>query len=426
MPSSGGAGGACFIIAADHGSRGCVTCLSARLAAERARTAGDRRLRRASSSRASSARPRTSTPRTTCAPGRAPTSRRSPRAASRFEVIYASKALPLHRRLPRDERGGPLVRRGLRRRAAPGPGRGGFDARADLHARQQQVRGRAGLRARARRRPHRASTRSTRSTGSRGRPPAGPAPRHARIEPQHPRLIHTGQEDSKFGFPMRDVERALERLRGRRARACAACTPTSARRSSTWRRSSRLADVLRELGEQPLLNLGGGLGIAYTREDRPPPIEDYAEAMLAPRSRRGHGAVRAGPLAGRQRGRHAVHGRHRQARSPACAPTWRSTAGCPTTSGRCSTARATRPRSPTASAATTLCTVAGMHCESGDVLVRDGALADPRPGDVVAMPATGAYGHAMANNYNAVPRPPVCSAATATLAWSSAARPSTT
>ncbi len=54
-----------------------------------------------------------------------------------------------------------------------------------------------------------------------------------------------------------------------------------------------------------------------------------------------------------------------------------------------------------------VCTIAGMHCESGDVLVRDVPLADPRPGDVLVIPATGAYSHSMANNYNAVPRPPV-------------------
>jgi diaminopimelate decarboxylase len=53
------------------------------------------------------------------------------------------------------------------------------------------------------------------------------------------------------------------------------------------------------------------------------------------------------------------------------------------------------------------CTIAGMHCESGDILVQDALLDDPRPGDVLVIPATGAYGHAMANNYNAVPRPPV-------------------
>ncbi len=53
------------------------------------------------------------------------------------------------------------------------------------------------------------------------------------------------------------------------------------------------------------------------------------------------------------------------------------------------------------------CTVVGKHCESGDVLVRGVELPDPRPGDVLVTPATGAYGHAMANNYNGVPRPPV-------------------
>ncbi len=57
--------------------------------------------------------------------------------------------------------------------------------------------------------------------------------------------------------------------------------------------------------------------------------------------------------------------------------------------------------------ATVTSTVAGKHCESGDILVRDVALADPRPGDLLVTPATGAYGYAMANNYNGVPRPPV-------------------
>jgi diaminopimelate decarboxylase len=54
-----------------------------------------------------------------------------------------------------------------------------------------------------------------------------------------------------------------------------------------------------------------------------------------------------------------------------------------------------------------LCSVAGKHCESGDVLVHDVLLDDPRPGDVLVTPATGAYAHAMASNYNALPRPPI-------------------
>jgi diaminopimelate decarboxylase len=52
-------------------------------------------------------------------------------------------------------------------------------------------------------------------------------------------------------------------------------------------------------------------------------------------------------------------------------------------------------------------TVAGMHCESGDILVRDADLPAPRAGDVLVTPATGAYGYAMANNYNGMTRPPV-------------------
>ncbi len=54
--------------------------------------------------------------------------------------------------------------------------------------------------------------------------------------------------------------------------------------------------------------------------------------------------------------------------------------------------------------------VVGKHCESGDVVVRDTWLpADVRPGDLLAVAATGAYCRSMANNYNYLPRPPVVS-----------------
>jgi diaminopimelate decarboxylase len=52
--------------------------------------------------------------------------------------------------------------------------------------------------------------------------------------------------------------------------------------------------------------------------------------------------------------------------------------------------------------------VVGKHCESGDIIIRDIELAqDISPGDLLAVPATGAYGRSMASNYNHVPRPPV-------------------
>jgi diaminopimelate decarboxylase len=64
-------------------------------------------------------------------------------------------------------------------------------------------------------------------------------------------------------------------------------------------------------------------------------------------------------------------------------------------------ARATAPRPK-------VVTVAGKHCEQGDVLVRDAHLpADVRVGDVLATPVTGAYAHSMASNYNKLARPAV-------------------
>jgi diaminopimelate decarboxylase len=62
---------------------------------------------------------------------------------------------------------------------------------------------------------------------------------------------------------------------------------------------------------------------------------------------------------------------------------------------------ATRAEEP----ATDTVSVAGLHCESGDVLIDDVSLPRPRPGDLLAVPATGAYALAMSSNYNATPRP---------------------
>jgi diaminopimelate decarboxylase len=57
--------------------------------------------------------------------------------------------------------------------------------------------------------------------------------------------------------------------------------------------------------------------------------------------------------------------------------------------------------------ADTAVTVAGKHCESGDVLIKNAVIARPEPGDILVMPATGAYCYAMASNYNGNPRPAV-------------------
>ena len=62
----------------------------------------------------------------------------------------------------------------------------------------------------------------------------------------------------------------------------------------------------------------------------------------------------------------------------------------------------------TSSAPTVSTRLVGKHCETGDIIIYDIQLpSDVVPGDLIATPATGAYGRSMASNYNHVPRPPV-------------------
>jgi len=52
-------------------------------------------------------------------------------------------------------------------------------------------------------------------------------------------------------------------------------------------------------------------------------------------------------------------------------------------------------------------TIAGKYCESTDILISDIEMPELKPGDVIAVPAAGAYCLAMASNYNGMPRPEV-------------------
>jgi diaminopimelate decarboxylase len=225
------------------------------------------------------------------------------------------------------------------------------------------------------------------------------------IKPSTHSYIQTGQEDSKFGFGLDDVPRAVS-----------ACADAGLQLDGLHAHIGsqvfelegfeRLAEVLAGLGEWPLLNLGGGLGIAYTREERPPPIEDYVDALLshAPpgvtvlcepgRSLVGNAGV-------------TIYTVGTVKRIPGVR-TYVSVDGGMSDNLRPMLYGA-RYEAEVADrfGGSDPVTIAGMHCESGDILVREALLDDPRPGDVLVTPATGAYGHAMANNYNALRRPPV-------------------
>jgi diaminopimelate decarboxylase len=228
------------------------------------------------------------------------------------------------------------------------------------------------------------------------------------IEPDTHASIATGQEDSKFGFGLADVARAVERCEA--APSLELCGLHAHLGSQIFDVApfERLAEVLSGMGSYPLLNLGGGLGIAYTAAEEPPALDEYADALV--------GAAPAGVTVLCEPGRSIVGNAGVTLYTVGTVKEVRGIRTYVAVDGGMSD----NPRPMLygaryeaeiadrfADAEGRLCTVAGMHCESGDVLVRDVVLNDPRPGDVLVTPATGAYGHAMASNYNAVPRPPV-------------------
>ena len=161
-----------------------------------------------------------------------------------------------------------------------------------------------------------------------------------------------------------------------------------------------------------LVNVGGGLGIAYTSEDRPPSIAEYV-AFKVEAVRRVFDPV---PRILVEPGRSLVGNAGVTAYEIGTVKeipgvrTYVSVDGGMSDNlrpmlygSRYEAILANRAADPP----DTVATVAGMHCESGDVLITDGMLASPRPGDLLVTPATGAYGYAMASNYNGVPRPAV-------------------
>jgi diaminopimelate decarboxylase len=223
--------------------------------------------------------------------------------------------------------------------------------------------------------------------------------------------ISTGQADSKFGFSMADAPAAIARVQdveGLRLEGLHAHVGSQLLDLDPFRRE---AAELAKLGDFPVWDVGGGLGVRYTAaQPEPPSIEAYVGAVAAAASEHGMG----------ERGRRLLIEPGRSLTANACVTLytvesvkqnvsrWVAVDG-----GMSDNLRpmlyAARYEAHVADrlAGETECVLAGKHCESGDVIVRPALLDDPRPGDVIVTPATGAYGHAMASNYNGVPRPPV-------------------
>ncbi len=249
------------------------------------------------------------------------------------------------------------------------------------------------------------------------------------VEAHTHEYIETGADDSKFGFPARSgaALAAAKRVAASPHMHFAGLHCHIGSQIYVLGSYSRATAVVVRLAAEveaatgsrvEELNLGGGLGVAYEAGQQPPEVADYAGVLrqaLADAAR--DSGLRRLPTLFVEPGRSivaragltlyrvgtikeipgvrtyvAVDGGMSDNPRPATYGA-RYEAFCPT--------RAADPRPLRA-------TVAGKHCESGDVVVRDAQLPDGLAvGDLLGTPATGAYGYAMASNYNKVPRPAV-------------------
>jgi diaminopimelate decarboxylase len=228
--------------------------------------------------------------------------------------------------------------------------------------------------------------------------------------------VLTGHEGSKFGLPPAAATELIARIER---------SPRLTMRGLHVHVGSQILDVepfarsvapLAALGEFPVYDLGGGLGARYTYADEPPSVGAYLDALIG--AAREHLPAEAEVIIepGRSMVASAAATLYRVVTIKRGAVTFVAVDGgmgdnleVALFDQRFEAAMAGRLDAAGDDGETV--TVAGRHCESGDVLVDGVRLAAPRVGDLLAVPATGAYCFTMANNYNGTRRIPVAFAA---------------
>ena len=239
----------------------------------------------------------------------------------------------------------------------------------------------------------------------------------------HPHLV-TGTVDSKFGAPISTGEalaqaRELARTKGLALVGIHAHLGAQVRDARPYAELARalvaFANEVRSATGAPIteLGMGGGVAVPLRSTEDVPELDDYARAVTQPvrkdralrgatiyvepgRGLVGRGAVALYRVVGTKRVPEvrtfvAVDGGMGDNIRPALYD------------AEYTAVLAARASEPT----TEEVTIAGRYCESGDVLIRSVRLPTARSGDILAIPAVGAYSVAMSSNYNETPRPAV-------------------
>ncbi|GHD82405.1 diaminopimelate decarboxylase [Salinibacterium amurskyense] len=240
--------------------------------------------------------------------------------------------------------------------------------------------------------------------------------------------LATAREDQKFGVPLTEAEAIVAQIRSHSSLEFVGIHShigsqifDTAGFAEAARRLLELHARLSVAAPVPELNLGGGFGIAYTSADQALPVAELAASLANIVEAECARLEIPVPVIAIEPGRSII--------GPSTTTLY--TAGTikdvlvdgeavrkyvSVDGGMSDNLRtalyaadySARLANRVSDAAPELVRIAGKHCEAGDIVVRAEYLpGDVEPGDIVAVPATGAYGWAMSNNYNYLARPPV-------------------
>ncbi len=234
--------------------------------------------------------------------------------------------------------------------------------------------------------------------------------------------IRTGHLDSKFGFDPNQLEEVFTWLTKQSHINCIGIHAHIGSQIFEQQPHQDLAGVMVEWYKLALshglpiseINVGGGLGIKYTEADDPQSIDEWVKnvATALKLACEQHGV--AYPRVISEPGRSLV--------GSSCITAY-TVGGSKTVPGirtyiSVDGGMSDNPRPITyqsqyramiankmSAPITETVTIAGKHCESGDILIKDAQLALSEPGDILVVPATGAYNYSMSSNYNRITRP---------------------
>jgi diaminopimelate decarboxylase len=233
--------------------------------------------------------------------------------------------------------------------------------------------------------------------------------------------IQTGHLDSKFGFDPTEVESVFAFLSNQSYLNCIGVHAHIGSQIFELQPHQDLGNVMMawfKIAEKyglnlKVLNIGGGLGISYTESDDPPSITDWVKTVSNSVMAACEAQGLALPKLISEPGRSLI--------GTACVTAYTIGSSKTVPQGRTyitiDGGMSDNPRPITYQSkylaivanrmgadSDQLITIAGKHCESGDILIKDIKLPKTEVGDILVVPATGAYNYSMASNYNRIPK----------------------